>query len=233
MEYLDILLHTLLHIDQHIANWIVFFGPWLYVIIFLIVFAETGLVVTPFLPGDSLLFALGAFTSISAGVGTSDGTSEGEAGLNLWILLATLTAAGILGDTVNYHIGKYLGVKVFDQGSRFFKKEHLARTEKFYEKWGSFTIVAARFTPIIRTFAPFVAGVGSMHYRRFIFFNVIGAIAWVFLFVLAGHFFGNVPAVKQNFHIVIFGVIGVSLLPMLIPWASSQLLKIKRSQNSS
>lgn len=206
MEFIDIILH----LDQHIPQWIAFFGPWLYVILFLIIFAETGLVVTPFLPGDSLLFALGAFTVV-------------DGGLNLWVVLISLTIAGILGDTVNYHIGKYVGPKVFDSNSRFLKKEYLEQTHAFYDRWGAFTIVAARFAPIVRTFAPFVAGVGTMHYRKFLFFNVIGAIVWVFTFVLAGHFFGNLPIVKKNFHIVIFGVIGVSLIPIIWPWISSKL----------
>lgn len=208
MEFIDIILH----LDQHIPQWIAFFGPWLYVILFLIIFAETGLVVTPFLPGDSLLFALGAFTVV-------------DGGLNLWVVLISLTIAGILGDTVNYHIGKYVGPKVFDSNSRFLKKEYLEQTHAFYDRWGAFTIVAARFAPIVRTFAPFVAGVGTMHYRKFLFFNVIGAIVWVFTFVLAGHFFGNLPIVKKNFHIVIFGVIGVSLIPIIWPWISSKLSK--------
>lgn len=212
------LVDIILHLDQHIPQWIVYFGPWLYVILFLIVFAETGLVVTPFLPGDSLLFALGAFTTVAGG-------------LNLWMVLVTLTIAGILGDTANYHIGKLLGPKVFQGHSRFFKKQHLEQTQAFYNKWGAFTIVAARFAPIVRTFAPFVAGVGSMQYRKFLFFNVIGAIAWVFTFVLAGHFFGNIPAVKKNFHIVIFGVIGISLIPMAWPFVSSKLAKLKNKKS--
>lgn len=212
MEFIDIILH----LDQHIPNWIAFFGPWLYVILFLIIFAETGLVVTPFLPGDSLLFALGAFTTM-------------ENGLNLWILLISLTIAGILGDAVNYHIGKYFGVKAFDSNSKFFKKEYLDQTHVFYEKWGPFTVVAARFAPIVRTFAPFVAGIGAMNYKKFFSYNVIGAIAWVFSFVLAGHFFGNLPVVKRNFHIVIFGVIGVSLIPMVWPWVSSKLKQPKKA----
>lgn len=212
LELIDIVLH----LDQHIPEWINYFGPWLYVILFLIIFAETGLVITPFLPGDSLLFALGAFTTM-------------ENGLNLWVLLISLTVAGILGDTVNYHIGKYLGPKVFESKSRFFKKQYLDQTHAFYEKWGAFTIVAARFAPIVRTFAPFVAGIGSMSYRKFIFYNVFGAIAWVFTFVLAGHFFGNLPIVKKNFHIVIFGVIGVSLIPIIWPWISQKLTKAKNA----
>lgn len=208
MQLLDIVLH----IDQHLTTWITLFGPWLYVLMFMVIFCETGLVVTPFLPGDSLLFALGALSAL-------------EGGLDIWLLLGTLTVAGILGDTANYHIGKYLGPKVFEEESRFFKKEYLVQTQQFYNKWGAFTIVAARFAPIARTFAPFVAGLGSMEYKKFISYNVMGAILWVFTFILAGHFFGNLPVVKRNFHIVIFGVIFVSILPMLIPWAKSKLKK--------
>jgi len=206
------LLDIILHLDVHVAEWIQMFGPWIYVLMFLVIFAETGLVVTPFLPGDSLLFALGAFTVI-------------DGGLDLWTLLVSLSIAGILGDTVNYHIGKYLGRKVFERESRFFKREYLEQTQMFYEKWGAFAIVAARFAPIVRTFAPFVAGVGRMNYRKFFTFNVIGGLVWVFTFILAGHFFGNMPVVKRNFHIVIFGVIGVSLLPIIWPWISSKLNK--------
>ncbi len=207
-QFLDIILH----LDQHLAAWITLFGPWIYVLMFIIIFCETGLVVTPFLPGDSLLFALGALSAL-------------ESGLDVWILLSTLTVAGILGDTANYHIGKYLGPKVFDQNNRFFKKEYLVQTQAFYENWGAFTIVAARFAPIARTFAPFVAGIGSMEYKKFLSYNVAGAILWVFTFILAGHFFGNLPVVKRNFHIVIFGVIFVSILPMLVPWVKSRLKK--------
>ncbi len=207
-EFMDIILH----LDQHLVQWMSFFGPWIYVIMFLIIFCETGLVVTPFLPGDSLLFALGALTAV-------------ENGLDLTLLLVSLTIAGILGDTVNYHIGKFLGPKVFEKNNRFFKKEYLTQTQEFYKKWGAFTIVAARFAPIVRTFAPFVAGIGSMEYKKFISYNVVGAIAWVFIFILAGHFFGNLPVVKRNFHIVIFGVIFVSILPMLIPWIKSKMGK--------
>lgn len=207
-QFIDIILH----LDQHLLAWLGVFGPWIYVLMFLVIFCETGLVVTPFLPGDSLLFALGALTAL-------------ENGLDLWILLISLTVAGILGDTVNYHIGKYLGPKVFEQDSRFFKKEYLVQTNAFYERWGAFTIVAARFAPIARTFAPFVAGLGSMNYKKFISYNVMGAVAWVFTFILAGHFFGNLPVVKRNFHIVIFGVIFVSALPMVIPWMKSKLKK--------
>lgn len=207
-QFIDIMLH----LDQHLVSWLALFGPWIYVLMFLVIFCETGLVVTPFLPGDSLLFALGALSAL-------------ENGLNMWTLLLSLTIAGILGDTVNYHIGKYLGPKVFKQDSRFFKMDYLIQTQNFYTRWGAFTIVAARFAPIVRTFAPFVAGIGSMNYKKFLAYNVFGAIAWVFTFILAGHFFGNIPVIKRNFTIVIFGVIFVSLLPMLIPWIQSKLKK--------
>lgn len=205
---------TMLHLDQHLLEWLAIFGPWIYVLMFLVIFCETGLVVTPFLPGDSLLFALGALSAL-------------ENGLDMWVLLISLTIAGILGDTVNYHIGKYLGPKVFEGKSRFFKKEYLVQTQEFYDKWGPFTIVAARFAPIVRTFAPFVAGIGSMNYKKFISYNVAGAFAWVWIFILAGHFFGNLPVVKRNFHIVIFGVIFVSILPMLIPYVKHKLNRPK------
>lgn len=207
-QFIDIILH----LDQHLLQWIALFGPWFYVLMFLIIFCETGLVVTPFLPGDSLLFALGALAAL-------------DDGLDLWFLLISLTIAGIIGDTVNYHIGKYLGPKVFERESRFFKKQYLDQTTAFYARWGAFTIVAARFAPIARTFAPFVAGISSMNYKKFITYNVMGAIAWVFTFILAGYFFGNLPVVKRNFHIVIFGVIGVSMLPMIIPWIKSKTTK--------
>jgi membrane-associated protein len=157
-QFLDIILH----LDQHLASWMAFFGPWIYVIMFLVIFCETGLVVTPFLPGDSLLFALGALSALGGG-------------LDIYVLLISLTLAGILGDTVNYHIGKYLGPKVFEKESRFFKKQHLYQTQAFYERWGAFTIVAARFAPIARTFAPFVAGIGAMNYKRFLSYNVAGS----------------------------------------------------------
>jgi membrane-associated protein len=207
-QFIDIMLH----LDQHLVAWIALFGPWIYLLMFLVIFCETGLVVTPFLPGDSLLFALGALSALPEG-------------LDVWVLLGSLTFAGILGDTVNYHIGRYLGHRVFRDNSRFFSTAYLTQTQAFYDRWGSFTIVAARFAPIVRTFAPFVAGVGSMNYKKFLAYNVIGAIAWVFTFILAGHFFGNIPVIKRNFTIVIFGVIFVSLLPMLVPWLKHRLKK--------
>lgn len=208
-QFIDIILH----LDQHLISWLTIFGPWIYVLMFLIIFCETGLVVTPFLPGDSLLFALGALAALPEG-------------LDVGTLLISLTIAGILGDTVNYHIGKYLGPKVFKDNSRFFKKKYLEQTEDFYKTWGAFTIVAARFAPIVRTFAPFVAGIGAMNYKKFLAYNVFGAIAWVFSFVLAGYFFGNIPVIKRNFTLVIFGVIIVSVLPMVIPLIKSKFKKV-------
>lgn len=212
MEIITQFIDVILHLDQHLPEWIAYFGPSIYVVMFLIIFCETGLVVTPILPGDSLLFALGAFTTVSDG-------------LDLWTLLIVLTVAGVLGDGVNYHIGKYLGPKVFESNSKIFKKEYLTKTQDFYNRWGPFTIIAARFAPIVRTFAPFVAGIGTMNYKKFFAYNFLGAVAWVFTFVLAGHFFGNLPVVKRNFHILIFGIIIVSLIPMFIPWIKSKFAK--------
>jgi membrane-associated protein len=217
IHFLSQFAQMILHIDQHLLDWIGVFGPWIYVLMFVIIFCETGLVVTPFLPGDSLLFALGALAAL------------GDDGLNIWVLLLSLTVAGVIGDTVNYHIGKHLGPKVFSDDSRFFKKDYLIQTQDFYNKWGPFTIVAARFAPIVRTFAPFVAGIGAMNYKKFLAYNVVGAVAWVFTFILAGYFFGNLPVVKRNFHIVIFAVIGVSLLPMIVPYVKSKLQKARPS----
>lgn len=208
------LIDIFLHLDQHLLEWINYFGIYIYVILFIIIFAETGLVVTPFLPGDSLLFAIGALTAI-------------EGGLNLQLILISLCIAGILGDGVNYHIGKYIGPKVFERDYRFLKRQHLIETQNFYERWGSFTIVAARFAPIVRTFAPFVAGVAKMNYRNFLMYNVVGAVAWVFTFVLAGHYFGNTPFVKKNFQIVIFAIIFLSILPFIIQFIKAKFGKAK------
>lgn len=211
MQLVDIFLH----LDQHLVQWIQWMGPAIYAVLFLIIFAETGLVVTPFLPGDSLLFAIGALTTI-------------DGGLDLTTILISLTVAGILGDGVNYHIGKHFGPNIFNKNYKYLNKNHLIETQNFYEKWGSFTIVAARFAPIVRTFAPFVAGVAKMNYRKFLIFNVLGAFAWVFTFVLAGHFFGQAPAVKRNFQYIIIGIIIISLLPFVI-----QFFKAKQKKTSS
>lgn len=190
-------------------------GPWLYLVLFLIIFAETGLVVTPFLPGDSLLFAAGALCAVEA------------TGLNVHFLAAILIVAGILGDAVNYAVGFFVGPKVFTSDTSWFlNRKHLIRTEEFYHKHGPFTIVIARFVPIVRTFAPFVAGIGKMKYRRFFAYNVSGALAWVLSFIYGGFLFGNVPAVKQNFHVVIVGIIIVSVMPMVVEWFRHRRRKV-------
>ncbi len=192
-----------LHVDVHLNGIIQTYGTWTYAILFVIVFCETGLVVTPFLPGDSLLFAAGAF----AGLGSMDVVMVG----------ATLAGAAIVGDTVNYWAGHWIGPGVFHRESgRFFRKEHLDRTHRFYERYGGKTVILARFVPIVRTFAPFVAGVGRMGYGRFISYSLAGGLVWVGLFVSAGYFFGNIPAVKERFTLVILAIIVVSVLPMVI-----------------
>jgi len=194
-----------LHLDQHLAEVIQRYGTTTYLLLFLIVFLETGLVVTPFLPGDSLLFAAGTFAALGA--------------LRLWPLFFLLCAAAILGDTVNYAIGARVGPKVFSYSkSRFFNPEHLKKTHAFYEKYGGKTIIIARFVPIVRTFAPFVAGVGQMSYRQFIGYNVIGGILWVSVCVFAGYFFGNLPFVKKNFSVVVIVIVLISLLPAVVEY---------------
>lgn len=192
-----------LHLDTHLAQVIQAYGTWTYALLFLIVFLETGLVVTPFLPGDSLLFAAGSFAALGA--------------LDASVLFVLLSVAAVLGDTVNYAIGKYLGPKVFHfPKSRFFNPEHLRRTHDFYEKYGAKTIVIARFVPIVRTFAPFVAGIGKMSYPKFLAYNVAGGVLWVAVCVFAGYFFGNLPFVKKNFTLVILAIIFVSVLPAVV-----------------
>jgi len=203
MELLKALFEILLHLDKHLDFVIRNYGIWTYAILFLIIFLETGLVVTPFLPGDSLLFATGTF----AALGSLDAR---------WLVIS-LSIAAIAGDTVNYWIGYTVGPKVFNkEKSRFLNKKHLYRTHRFYEKYGGKTIILARFIPIIRTFAPFVAGIGSMTYRHFILYNISGGIAWVVIFVLGGYLFGNMPVVKQNFSLVIFAIIILSILPGIV-----------------
>lgn len=195
----------IIHIDEYLANIIGLFGNWSYVVLFLIIFAETGLVVTPFLPGDSLLFAVGALA--------------GGGFLNIWIAYVSLLAAAIVGDTANYWIGHHVGPKVFSrENSRIFKKAYLEKTREFYEKHGGKTIILARFLPILRTFAPFVAGVGKMHYETFLFYNVIGAVLWVTLLTFAGYFFGGLSIVQENFEIAIFAIIFISILPMIFEY---------------
>src|SRR6476619_8543549 len=208
MELLHHLLDFILHIDKHLKDITLQYGTLTYAILFLIIFCETGLVVTPFLPGDSLLFAAGA---LSASLHTGGI-------LNPFLLVLVLSIAAIAGDTANYLIGAYIGPKVFERNSRFLKKEYLDRTNEFYAKYGGKTIILARFVPIVRTFAPFVAGVGKMDYSRFISFNIIGGIAWVTIFITLGTLFGNIPFVKDNFEIVTIGIVLISVLPMVFEY---------------
>ncbi|MBP1759208.1 MAG: putative rane-associated protein [Firmicutes bacterium] len=200
------LLDLFLHLDKNMGAVIQSYGMWTYLILFAIIFAETGFVVTPFLPGDSLLFVAGAFTASGA--------------LNLPVVVIILCAAAIIGDTLNYQIGHFIGPSVFKQeNARFLNKEHLIQTEQFYLKHGGKTIIFARFIPVIRTFAPFVAGIGAMSYWRFLAYNVIGGLTWVVTIVFGGYFFGNLPIVRNNFTIVIFAIIFISILPGIIGFA--------------
>jgi membrane-associated protein len=201
MDLVKQLVDVFLHLDRHLAEVVRDYGTFTNVILFGIVFCETGLVVTPFLPGDSLLFTAGALAALGS--------------LDVWVLFLTLALAAILGDTANYWIGKKIGPRAFDGSIRFLKQDHLRRTEAFYEKHGKKTIILARFVPIIRTFAPFVAGVGSMNYGVFLAYNVIGGALWVAICVFSGYFFGNIAAVKKNFSLVILAIIFVSTLPIL------------------
>lgn len=203
MELLAYFIDIVLHLDKHLGLLVQQYGLWIYGILFVIVFAETGFVVTPFLPGDSLLFVAGALAAL------------GEGGMDIWILNGVLLAAAVSGNTLNYQIGRFLGPKVFHwENSRLFNKAALEKTHAFYEKHGGKTLIIARFLPIIRTFAPFVAGIGTMSYARFSFFNLIGALGWVASLTVVGYFFGNLLWVKQNLSLVIVGIIVVSLLPL-------------------
>lgn len=193
---------VMLHLDVHLSSTISEYGLWTYLILFVIVFCETGLVVTPFLPGDSLLFAAGAFA--------------GKEVLQLKVLIPILCIAGIIGDAVNYGVGRYLGPKVLNGNSPFLRADYLTKTQRFYERYGGKTIIIARFVPIVRTFAPFLAGVGQMNYSRFGMFNIAGAILWVVTFCVAGFYFGNIPLVRKNFTLVILAIIVVSVLPAVI-----------------
>jgi membrane-associated protein len=202
MEWLRSFVDFFLHLDQHLSALISQYGVWTHLILFLIVFCETGLVITPFLPGDSLLFAAGTFAALGA--------------LDLWLVIILLLVAAIIGDTVNYWVGAYIGPRAFRGDIRFLRKEYLDRTHAFYEKHGGKTIILARFIPIIRTFAPFVAGVGAMSYPKFVTYNIVGAVLWVGLFVLGGYFFGNIPIVRDNFTIVILAIIAISVMPIAV-----------------
>jgi membrane-associated protein len=207
MDWLLQALDVLRHLNVHLNEWADQMGPWLYVVLFAIVFAETGLVVTPFLPGDSLLFAVGALAA-----------TDGSPIHVVWVGVL-LTVAAVLGDGVNYHIGKALGPRVFTSTtSRLLNRAHLVRAQRFYEKYGAKTIVIARFVPIVRTFAPFVAGVGTMSYGRFALYNVLGALLWVWSLLLLGWGFGAHPLVQKNFEFVIFAIIAISLVPVAVEW---------------
>jgi membrane-associated protein len=197
---LTTIFYSLLALDQTVAQLAGQYGPWLYALLFLVIFAETGLVVFPFLPGDSILFIAGTV------VATAD--------LDVHVLAAVLTVAAILGDTVNYSVGHYIGPKVFDRpDSRWFKQEHLRRTQAFYDRFGGVTIIIGRFVPIVRTFAPFLAGVAGMTYRKFLSFNVVGAVAWIVSLVYAGYLFGNIPWVREHLTLIVLGIVVVSLMP--------------------
>ncbi len=205
MDFISFFFDVILHLDDHLTNLVGSYGIWVYAILFFIIFCETGLVLTPFLPGDSLLFAAGALAATGS--------------MEVSVLFFLLFGAAVIGDSVNYSIGKWLGPRVLRHESiRFLKQEHVEKTEKFYAKYGSKTIVLARFVPIVRTFAPFVAGVGNMSYRHFIFYNVLGGFVWVALFLFGGYFFGNIPFVQDNFSVVIIGIILVSFVPAVIEY---------------
>lgn len=208
---LETLVEFILHLDRHIDAVVVQYGSWAYALLFAVIFAETGLVLTPFLPGDSLLFTVGALAA--------------RGSLSVSGLILLLAAAAIAGDTVNYWIGAAVGPRVFRaEGSRWLNRKHLDRTHQFYEKYGSITIVLARFVPIVRTFAPFVAGIGRMTYWRFLVYNVVGGIVWVVLFVLGGYFFGNLPVVRDNFTFVILAIIVISLVPPFLEFVRHRRL---------
>jgi len=212
MEFLKFYLDFVMHLDVHLNEIIQSWGMWTYLLLFLIIFCETGLVVTPILPGDSLLFAVGTFAALGS--------------LNLKWTIILLSVAAILGDTINYWIGAILGPKVFNyENSKIFRKEYIDKTHQYYEKYGGLTIILARFIPIIRTFAPFVAGIGKMNYFKFFSYNVIGGIGWIILLVLSGYFFGNIPIIKKNFTIVIMAIIVISILPGITEFIRHKYLK--------
>jgi len=208
------LVDVILHLDQHLAGWSATLGPALYVVLFLVVFCETGLVVTPFLPGDSLLFAVGALCALPG------------SGLDIFAVSALLVVAAIAGDSVNYKIGQIFGERALAGRYRFISQRHLQRTQEFFVRYGRRAVVFARFAPIFRTFAPFVAGLARMPYRNFLFSNVLGGVIWVVGFCGAGYFFGNLPAVKSRFHIVIIAIIVISVLPAVI-----EALRARSSQD--
>jgi len=212
MAHLSHFIDFFIHLDIYLQGFVQQYGNWIYAILFLVIFCETGLVITPFLPGDSLLFAAGSIAAIS--------------GMNVHLLAILLVIAAILGDNVNYTIGKFIGPKIFNkEKSLLFNKKYLLKTHNFYEKYGGKTIIIARFIPIIRTFAPFIGGIGSMSYTRFFIYNVVGAFLWICLFIYGGYLFGNIPAVSNNFTLVIFAIIFLSILPPIIEVIRSRLKK--------
>ena len=216
MDIIILFIDFFIHLDQYLPVIVEGFGVWVYVIVFIVIFCETGLVVTPVLPGDSLLFALGALAALGA--------------LHIEALLILLCVAAIAGDSVNYAIGHYIGPKVFSyEDSRFFKKKYLLKTHEFYEKHGGKTIIIARFMPFIRTFSPFVAGVGAMSYSKFILFNITGGIAWIGIFLLGGYFFGNIPTVKSNFTVVIIVIVIISVMPGFIAYARQKFIARRKA----
>jgi len=217
VDVLNQLVDLFLHIDEHLNAVIDDYGAWTYAILFLIIFLETGVVVTPFLPGDSLLFAAGAFAAAGS--------------LEVSVLLVLLSAAAILGDSLNYTIGARVGPRVFHRENvRFLNRKHLDRTHAFYERHGGKTIIIARFVPIVRTFAPFVAGIGTMTYARFLSYNVVGGILWVTLFVVGGYLFGNLPAVEENFSFIIVAIILISVMPAVVEFVRHRLVERRGGQ---
>ncbi|NMG15000.1 DedA family protein [Aromatoleum bremense] len=208
MEIINLLIDIVMHLDKHLEALVQAYGIWIYAILFAVIFSETGFVVTPFLPGDSLLFVAGALAAVG--------------GMDIGLLITVLTIAAVLGNTVNYAIGRYFGPKVFQwENSRLFNKAALMKTHLFYEKHGGKTLVISRFLPLFRTFAPFVAGIGNMTYARFTLFNVIGALSWVVSLTFAGYWFGNMPWIKQNLTLVIVAIIVLSLVPVALgAWKS-------------
>jgi membrane-associated protein len=224
MELIHSTLDFFLKLDAHLFSMIQNYGVWIYAILFLIIFVETGIILMPFLPGDSLLFVAGTFC---AGVINEAGTT---AELNLWLVIVLLIIAAILGDSLNYYLGKTIGLKLISwkiKGRQLVKQKYIDQTHVFYEKHGPKTIIIARFVPIVRTFAPFVAGIGAMNYAKFIRYNIFGGFVWVISLVLLGYFFGNLPFVQKNFEFVVFGIIGLSLMPMIIEAIRARLNKTR------
>lgn len=211
MAVLLSLVDFVLHIDVHLASIITSFGLWTYVILFLIIVGETGLVIAPILPGDSLLFACGAFAA--------------KGMLHLWALLPLLWLAAVIGDSINYAFGKHLGVRAFRKDARFLNHDHLEQSQAFFRKHGGKSIVLARFLPFVRTFAPFIAGVSRMHYGEFLLYNVVGGALWVGLITMAGYFFGQIPAVQEHFSLLVIGIVAISVLPGIVAWMRSRLKK--------